>query len=123
MYIDKEFTKFTNTQLDALKTAPQKRYIGEKLWFLYEYCKLTEREPELKVLVEDIIKNNVEFSYYTRKIKSEKGYCYSWEGTYYVSTISITDQQSSEIKTWYRRIRNRKDSVVVDDITSNNNTI
>lgn len=121
MYIDKEFAKFTNTQWEALKTSYLKRNIGEKLWFLYQYCILTGKEPELLKKVEEIKENNVEFSSSTRKVRIGKGFCYGWEGTYYVMRINITEEQYKEIKLWYKRIHARKDSLIVDETQNANN--
>ena len=115
MYIDKGFAKFTNTQWEALKFSFIKRNIGKKLWFLHQYCVLTGKEPELLKKVEDIKENNVTFISSTRKVKAQKGYCYYWEGTYYVTDIKLSVEQYNEAKTWYKRIKARKDSVIVDE--------
>ena len=113
MYIDKGFVKYTNTQWDALKMSFIKRNIGQKLWFLHQYCELTGREPELLRKVEKMKEEKVEFLCSTRKVRLGRGYCYGWEGTFHVADIKLSEEQLQETKTWYRRIKSRKDSVVV----------
>ncbi len=123
MYIDKEFAKFTNTKLQALKTCHFKRYVGEKLYFLHQYCILTNKEPELLKLVDGIIENNVEFANYSQKVRLGKGFsCYGWEATYYVASMNISSEQYEDIKKWYKRIHARKDSLIVDKNENTNNT-
>lgn len=122
MYIDKEFAKWTNTQWDAIRECFFKKNVGKKLWFLHQYCILTGREPELLKMIEEIKENNIEFSSYSRKVKlGTTGFCYGWEATYFVKDINITDEQYDEIKQWAKRIRARKDSVVVDESANTNN--
>lgn len=116
MYIDEGFVKYTNTKWEALKLTFGKRSIGHKMWFLHQYCLLTNKEPKLQENLENLKENNIEFFASKRKVKlSNTGYCYGWEGTYYVSDIKLTDEQNEEIKLWYRRIKARKDSKIVEE--------
>ena len=120
MYIDKEFAKSTNTKWEALKLSCIKRSVGEKMWFLHQYCVLTGREPELLKMLEEIKENNVEFATSSKKVRIGTGFCYGWESTYYVMSIDITDEQYQEILAWYRRIHARKDSLIVDENINSN---
>ena len=122
MYIDKGFVKYTNTQWEALKLSFLKRNVGQKLWFLHQYCLLTGKEPELLEKVEKIKQENVKFVSSTRKVRIGKGFsCYGWEGTYYVTDINITDEQYKETQMWYKRVRARKDGACVNEATNENN--
>lgn len=123
MEIGKEFAQFENTKDEALRESFYKRNVGEKIWFLYQYCTLTGREPELLKKIIEIKENKVTFSVHKEKVRIGKGFsCYAWKGRYYCMSIDITDEEYQEIKTWYKRIKARKDSVVVDEyINANNN--